>query len=122
MSLDVLSRVPAVQEKLCATCNYAERVRDSSLFKCTNPETKHPPFEHPIIFVRGSDPACEKHWERHAAVEVNAVPKARWQDDADQRILKLGAAALLSLFVLAIFRDKLGDVFPALRTYFPWLF
>lgn len=122
MELNILDNSHATQNRVCATCNYADQMHDPPFFNCTNPETKHPPFPHPIIWVRGTDAACDKYWERHAAFTSLPERTGRSRDDIDQRILKYGAGALLLLFVIAIFRDKLGDVFPVLRTYIPWLF
>jgi len=121
MSLTVLNNSPTAG-RVCATCNYSAPTHNPQLLKCTNVETKYPPFEHPIILVHGNDRACDKHWEKHPVFEDKTRLVAPENGDADQTILKLGATALLVLFVLAIFRDKLGDVFPALKTLLPWFF
>jgi len=118
--------------EVCGSCHYFAQSADSFTgYKCFNIETKHPPFQFPIVDVRETTPCCTKYWSRHILASKSngqdlgskklGEENLKWVG-IDERILKWGGASVLFLFVLGLFRDKLGDLFPMLRGAFPWLF
>lgn len=119
----------SIGQNVCGSCHYFVKSAESFTgYRCSNVETKHPPFRFPIVDVRETTVCCEKYWRRH--IEQTSMDMSLHRGavggsvdvELDKQILKWGGVAALLLFVLGLLRDKLGDVFPAVRKLLPWIF